>query len=85
MTVCLSQSSKQELQSFSSEYQGRVSEAISFLENDSFREQNRIDLVLIEEGYKIWALVVGEVWLSFHEDNGNLCVDWVSLRSRFRP
>ena len=85
MAIWLSDPAKQELISFSSEDKEKVSEAISFLEDANYREQNKIDLVLIEESYKIWGLVVGRVWLAFHEDNPDICVDWVSLRSRFRP
>ena len=86
MATWLSESSKQELKSFSYKDQEKVSEAISLLEDTKYREQNKIDLVLIEEGYKIWSLVVGRVWLAFHEDNyPDIYVVWVSLRSRFRP
>lgn len=86
MATWLSQSAKQELKSFSQENKGKVSEAISLLEDNNYREQNKVDLCLIEEGYNIWSLVVGRVWLAFHEDNHrDICVDWVSLRSRFRP
>lgn len=86
MATWLSESSKQELKSFSPENQEKVSEAISLLEDTKFREQNKVDIVLVEEGYKIWSLVVGRVWLAFHEDNyPDIYVVWVSLRSRFRP
>ena len=86
MATWLSESSKQELKSFSYEDQEKVSEAISLLEDTEYREQNKVDLALIEEGYKIWSLVVGGVWLAFHEENQpDTCVVWVSLRSRFRP
>ena len=86
MAIWLSESAKQELRSFSTEDQEKVSEAISLLEDTKYREQNKVDLVLIEEGYKIWSLVVARVWLAFHEENQpDICVVWVSLRSRFRP
>ena len=85
MSIWLSDPAKEELISFLPEDRDKVSEAISFLEDSSYREQNKIDLVLIEEGHKIWGLVVGRVWLAFHEDSSDICVDWISLRSRFRP
>lgn len=86
MATWLSESSKQELKSFSYEDQEKVSEAISLLEDAKYREQNKVDLVLVEEGYKIWSLVVGRVWLAFHGGNNpDIYVVWVSLRSRFRP
>jgi hypothetical protein len=86
MATYLSESSKQELKSFSPEDQEKVSGVISLLEDTKYREQNKVDLALIEEGYKIWSLVVGRVWLAFHEDNyPDMYVVWMSLRSRFRP
>ena len=86
MTIWLSESAKQELKSFSNDNKNNVAEAVALLSDDSYREKNQIDLCLIENGCKMWALVAGRVWLAFHEDtNGDICVDWVSLRSRFRP
>lgn len=85
MAIWLSEPAKLELKSFSSENKDKVSEAISLLGDNNYREQNKVDLVFIEEGYKIWQLIVGIVWLAFHYYNGDLCIDWVSLRSRFRP
>jgi len=86
MAIWLSEPSKQELKSFSSEDQEKVSDTITFLENAKYREQNKVDLNLVEEGYKIWSLVMDRVWLAFHEDNlPDIYVVWMSLRSRFRP
>jgi hypothetical protein len=85
-TVWLSEPAENELKGFAPDYQQEVAEAISLLEDDSYREQNKLDLNLIEKGHKLYSLLVGAVWLGFHEDTSDsVCVDWVSLRSRFRP
>jgi hypothetical protein len=82
----LSEPAENELKGFAYEDQEKVANAISLLEDDSYREQNKLDLNLIEKGYRIHSLIVGMVWLGFHKDaGGDVCVDWVSLRSRFRP
>lgn len=74
-----------ELKRFASDDTDNVAIAVSYLENDVYREQNKIDLNLIEEGFQIYSIIIGSVWLGFHaDDNGNVWVDWVSLRSRFR-
>jgi mRNA-degrading endonuclease RelE of RelBE toxin-antitoxin system len=85
MTVAwFSEPAEKELKRFNRADQQRVSTAISLLEDETFRQQNKLDLNLREGGYKIWALVTGIVWLAFHEDNDEkICIDWVSLRSRF--
>jgi mRNA-degrading endonuclease RelE of RelBE toxin-antitoxin system len=75
-----------ELKRFSQEDQQKVSDAVFLLGNDDYRNQNKLNLNLIEHGFNIYSLLVGRVWLAFHEDsNGDVRVDWVSLRSRFRP
>lgn len=62
-----------------------VDRAIVFLEDDSTRESNKMDLVRVEDGYKVWGLQVGKVWLAFVEtDNDSVTVVHVSLVSRFR-
>lgn len=62
-----------------------VDRAIVFLEDDSTRESNKIDFVLVEEGYKVWGLQVGYVWLAFLEtDEDSVKVVQIALTSRFR-
>ncbi|HEX75766.1 MAG TPA: hypothetical protein G4O12_04195 [Dehalococcoidia bacterium] len=83
--VGLSESATDELASFSKTDQQSVSAAISLLKQDKYRNQNKVDFNLVEGGYKIWALFVDVVNLAFHElPNGDICVDWLSLRSKFR-
>lgn len=84
--VWLSEPAENEFNGFAPADQQDVSEAISLLEDDSYRERNKLDLNLIEQGFRLYSLVVGRVWLGFHDHtNGAVCIDWVSLRSRFRP
>ncbi len=62
-----------------------VDRAIVFLEDDSTREPNKIDLVLVEDGYKVWGFQVGNVWLAFVEtDKDSVKVVQIALISRFR-
>jgi hypothetical protein len=85
-TVWLSEPAESELKRFAPKYQQFVADAITLLENDYYREQNKLDLNLVEQGFSLYSLVVGGVWFGFHEDhNGDIYVDWISLRSRFRP
>ena len=85
-TVWFSEPARNELKRFAIEIQREVSKAVLLLGNDNYREQNKLDLNIIEQDYNIFSLVVGDVWLGFHEDtSGVMCVDWVSLRFRFRP
>jgi len=85
-TVWFCEPAELELKRFNTDNHEKVNEAISLLENDFYREQNKLDLNLIEHGNKIYGLLVGRVWIAFHEKiGGSVWVDWVSLRSRFRP
>lgn len=84
--IFLSEAAKEELRRFSPDDQQEVVRAISFLEDEEFREQNKMDLCLREDEFDIWALVVGTIWLGFcTSPNGSIRVVWLSLRSRFRP
>ena len=84
--VFLSKSSEDILIGLSPSDQKETARALSFLEDDTFRNQNIIDLVLVEDGERILALVVGIIWLAFYEDNkGSIKVVHLSVRSRFRP
>lgn len=85
-TAWLSEPAEDEFNRFAPTDQQDVSEAISLLEDNVYRERNKLDLNLIEEGFRLYSLVVGGVWLGFHDHtDGDICIDWVSLRSRFRP
>ena len=84
--VFFSALAKEELKQMSPADRKGVSRAISFLQEDSLREQNKIDLCLNENGCDLWALIVGRIWLGFYiHNNGSVCVTHISLRSLFRP
>ena len=85
MSVLLARTAKQELISFSPEDRDKVSEAIALLENDNYRERNKIDLCIMQDGCEIWGFEVDYIWLAFHYiDENNICVDWASIKSKFR-
>lgn len=84
--VFLSKLAEDELRGLSPGDQQDAARAISFLEDDLFREQNKVNLVLVEDGKEIFALVVGTIWLGFYEDNDDsIMLIHLSVRSRFRP
>ena len=82
--VFLSELAESELRELSPSDQKEVARAISFLEDDKFRKQNRINLLLIEDRHEIYALIVGIIWLGFYEDSDKLVMlVHMSIRSRF--
>lgn len=84
--IWLCEPAENELKQFSHEDRQKVFDAISLLGNDDYRNQNKLNLNFTERGFSIYSLLVGRVWLAFHEDSkGDVWIDWVSLRSRFRP
>ena len=84
-TVWFCEPAEKELKRFARDDKNNIAIAVSYLEDDIYRKQNKLDLNLIEEGFQIYSLIIGNVWLGFHEgDDGDVWVDWVSLRSRFR-
>lgn len=81
----LARQTEDELRKLSPGDQREVARVISLLEDDVFREYNKIDLVLIESGFKVWSLCVGVVWLAFVEEgDGSVKVAHLCLLSRFR-
>jgi hypothetical protein len=85
MAILFSYEAKKELKTFTPDNKENVSQTVNLLSTNNFREQNKIDLCLEEKGHKIWAFIFGPVWIGFHECiNGDICVDQVSIRSRFR-
>jgi len=83
--VWFSEPAENELKSFASNDQQAVADAVLLLEDDIYREQNKLGLNLVEGGFNIYSLIVGIVWFGFHKDTDeDVYVDWVSLRSRFR-
>lgn len=82
--ISLSHRAEEELIGLSPSDQKEVARALSLLKDDLFRGQNKIDLVLVEDEERIFALVVGIIWLAFYEDsNESINVVHLSVRSRF--
>jgi len=83
--VSITDPAKEILRDLSPTDQQLVSRAIDFLNDDTHREANRIDLVLVEKGLKVWGLIVGNVFLAFVESNSDsITVVHLALLSRFR-
>ena len=82
--VELADSAKEILRSYGPEDQKLVARAISLLEDDVAREEGKIDLMLNEGGFRVFAFEVGSVWLQFVEDGGLIKVAHLQARSRFR-
>lgn len=81
----LSELAETELRNFDPEDQQQVARVILLLENDNFRIYNKTDLVLIENGYDVWSINVGKVWLAFvEEDDNSVKIVHIHLLSRFR-
>ena len=85
--VFLSKLAEDEFIGLSPGNQQYAARAISFLEDDTFREQNKVDLLCIRDGERLFALIVGIIWLGFYEDDNNsIMVMHLSVRSRWdRP
>jgi hypothetical protein len=73
------------LRSFSENNRDAVSSVIKLLEDDNYREDHKIDLNLVEDGYRIWALAKDRVWIAFCEHSNNeVHIVHLSLISKFR-
>lgn len=73
-----------ELVSFDPDDQEQVARVITLLEDNSFRRYNKTDLILIENGYDVWSICVGRIWLAFvEEDASTVKVVHISLLSQF--
>ena len=83
--VVLADAVRELLSNFGPDDQRSVSRAIAILESDRDREENKVDLSLVEQGRKIWALWVGSVFLAFAEDPGDdITVVHIAMLSQFR-
>lgn len=85
-SITLSYSAEDELRRLRPSERQEVDRALSFLEDDAFRDGNKIDLALDEGSLAVWALVIGRIWLAFVEEHDGSCtVVHLSLLSLFRP
>ena len=84
-TIILTTHAKEELKTFSFEDQLVVADAISAIEDDSYRGQRKIDFCVLEDKHQIWAVLVDYVWLAFYEvGGGDAVIFHLSLLSKFR-
>lgn len=62
-----------------------IARVLALLGDDAYREANKMDVCLVEDGYGIWALVVGRIWIAFVEnaDASSIIVVHLSLLSLF--
>lgn len=65
--VRLSETPEAFLRSLGPSDQQTVGWAISLLEDDDTRQHRSIDMVLVEDGYRVWGFVAGNVFLAFIE------------------
>lgn len=66
--------------------QETVDRAITVLEDDVFRSENRIDLNRVEQGYSMYACIIGRFWFGFVSISPTqVAVLYLSKRSAFRP
>jgi hypothetical protein len=73
-----------EINSFSLQYRLKVSDAVIFLEHNRYREETKANLYLKVNGDDVWAINKDHLWLAFTRDNNNICIEWVTVISKFR-
>ncbi len=62
-----------------------VSDAVSFVEHNKYREENKINLLLPKSMDDLWGVTFKNVWIAFQKANPEtLYIEWVSLISKFR-
>jgi hypothetical protein len=63
----------------------KVADSVGFLEHFRYREEHKTNVHLTKNGYNIWSMARGKVWMAYHEEaDGALYLEWVSLISKFR-
>ncbi len=83
--VWICQSAFSSIQSYSKNTRTEISDVINLLEQDIYRNQNKIDYDDTIDECKVYGLITHGISLSFHENNkGEVCVDFVTLYSKFR-
>lgn len=84
-TVWLSKHAEDDLKRLNPTDLQVVTKAISVLEDDDYRGENKIDFCVIENDYRVWGLLVGYVWLTFGEKSDKeIEIVHLSIQSRFR-
>ena len=84
-SIFLSAVAENGLRNFDPDDKQLVARVISLLEDDSFRKDNKTDLVLIEDGYDVWSTCVGRVWIAYiEEDASTVKIVHITMLSGFR-
>jgi hypothetical protein len=73
-----------EINSFSLQNKLKVSDAVICLEHNRYREESRFNLQLKINGDEVLALNLKNLWMAFTRENDNICIEWVTLISKFR-
>jgi hypothetical protein len=74
----------EEINSYSLENRLKVSDVVICLEHNRYREETKSNLNLKINGDDVWAITINNTWMAFTRDSKNICVEWVSLVSKFR-
>jgi hypothetical protein len=83
--VYLTREAEESLLKLSPSDKGRFAGVCVDLQDDHFREMAKIDLNLVEDGFRVWGVETGELFLTFVEDGDIVNVTHVSRRHPFRP
>jgi hypothetical protein len=75
---------KDEINNYSLQNRLKVSDIVICLEHNRYREEIKANLNLKINGDDVWAMTKNHLWTAFTKDTGNICIEWVSLISRFR-
>ncbi len=73
-----------EINSFSLQNQLKVSDVVICLEHNRYREETKSNLHLKINGDEVWSLKKNNLWMAFTLDGNNICVEWVTVISKFR-
>jgi hypothetical protein len=75
---------KDEINSFSLQNRLKVTDVVICLEHNRYREETKVNLFLKINGDDACALCMNHLWMAFTRENNNICVEWVTLISKFR-
>lgn len=74
-----------EINTFTLQNMLHVSDAVSFIEHNKYREENKIDLHLPKSSIDLCGMIYKNVWIAFQKgEPDTLYIDWVALISKFR-
>ncbi len=73
-----------EINTFSLQNRLNVSDIVILLEHNRYREETKKNLYLKINGYAAWAVTKGNLWMVYTQEKDDICIEWVSLISKFR-